>query len=319
MTAPAWAQGTGRTTVAVTEEVPAQECCLSLLRPVGARAVALGRALTATASADAVFANPAGLAGLRRNQFTIHHAPLLEEQQANAFSLLLTPRDIGTVGLAYELTDYGSVEAVDADGRTTGFLTLREHLLVASFGTRVGGGLSAGLSYKLYQFRVGCRGRCPEGTHASTTHGIDVGLRHEPAWLPALQLGAAVTDVGFALQVRNARQADPLPTRLRLGASYEVLRHFVVDTSFAVHVHVEHEQPLRSAAASVPSIGVELAAAGAVFLRAGYRLGEGIEAGPAVGVGLEYDRFSVAIGRTFVASALDPEHEPVHVTFGIRF
>ncbi|NIU74474.1 MAG: hypothetical protein GWN71_13080, partial [Gammaproteobacteria bacterium] len=53
---------------------PENECCLVLLIPVGARAVALGGALTSRSSADAVFRNPAGLAGLEQDAFFVHHS-----------------------------------------------------------------------------------------------------------------------------------------------------------------------------------------------------------------------------------------------------
>jgi hypothetical protein len=44
------------------QSTTAQECCLTLLFPYGARAVSVGQALTARTSIDGVFFNPAALA-----------------------------------------------------------------------------------------------------------------------------------------------------------------------------------------------------------------------------------------------------------------
>jgi hypothetical protein len=41
--------------------------------------------------------------------------------------------------------------------------------------------------------------------------------------------------------------------------------------------------------------------------------------GTGLGVGLKYQRFNVGVAKTFTASSLDPEGEPVHISFGVRF
>ncbi|MBI4410398.1 MAG: PorV/PorQ family protein [Gemmatimonadetes bacterium] len=297
---------------------PNAECCLILLLPVGARAVALGGATVARTSPDAVFANPAGLAGIAANELVLHYTASVAGQ-TTAVSLLFTPAVVGTLGASYQLVDHGEIEQTDETGQSVGSLSLRHHVLVASFGTVVTGGLAAGLNYKLYQFRIGCRGACRLERRTATTHAVDAGIRYVPERLPALQLGAAVTSVGFALQVVNAEQADPLPTRVRLGAAYEVLRHLQPDSTVALWVAVELADRWRDPGSPQASLGLELAASEAVFLRAGYTYGDGLETGGSVGLGLRYARFTVAIAKSFVPSVLDPEEEPLQLTFGMSF
>lgn len=299
------------------EREPAAECCLVLLLPVGARAVALGRALTASGSPDAAFANPAGLAAVEADQFLVHHTTLAG--QATALSLILTPADAGTIGLSYQLLDFGEIENTDEFGRTVGALTIRHHLFVASFATGIVGGLAAGVNYKLYQFKIGCSGLCSGEEVAATTHAIDAGIRYRSARLPALQLGAAISNVGFALQVVNVQQADPLPVRLRLGAAYEALHHLFPNRDIEFWIALDVEDRWRELGDPVASVGVELVANNAAFLRAGYVPGEGVGTGASVGIGIDYSRFTVGVAKSFAGAALEANGDPVQVSFGLRF
>lgn len=290
-----------------------------LLLPVGGRSAAMGRALTAWGSPDAMFTNPAGLAELDEGQLVIHHEPLIEDQQANTFSAIMTPASVGTLALTYQFYDYGEEDARDIFGNTTGRLSTREQVLIASFATDVGGGVTAGLNYKLYQFRVDCSGYCPGGGFAGTTHALDVGVRFRTGALPHVQLGAALVNVGFPLQVINAAQADPLPSRLRLGGAYELLHHFPVESPLELWLTADVETRITDPGVRQVAIAAELSAAKSVFVRAGFRTGEGRGTGAAVGVGLEYDRFTMAVSRSFATTDLQLDYEPFQFTFGIEF
>lgn len=298
---------------------PPLECCLVLLLPVGGRSAALGRAMTAWGSPDAVFTNPAGLATLERSHLMVHHEPLFGGQQANAISVLVAPRSVGTIGVTYQLYDYGDEEARDASGVTTGRFSTREQILIASYATHVDAGLMAGMNYKLYQFRLDCAGYCPGGDFAGTTHAIDAGVRYHSASIPHLQLGAAIVNLGFALQVVNAAQADPMPARLRVGAAYEILHHFVADSTLALWVTTEVENRLRHPGERQGAVGLELSAGGILFARAGFRTGEGRGTGGAVGVGMNYDRFTVSLSRSFASTEMQLDYEPFQFTLGIAF
>lgn len=299
------------------EQKPAAECCLVLLLPVGARAVALGRALTGGSSPDAVFANPAGLAGLQDDHLVVHHNTLAA--QATAFSILATPRGVGTLGLSYELLDFGDIEYTDGHGQTTGMLSLRHHVLIGSFATELVGGLAAGFNYKLYQFRLSCHGNCGGQEVGAVTHAVDAGLRYHPPLLPALEFGVMVANLGFPLQVVNAQQADPLPGRIRVGAAYEVLHHLRPESAMALSLAMDLEDQWQDPGSPSPSLGLELAADNTIFLRAGYVPGEGIGTGAAVGIGIHYASFTISVAKSFVANLLDSAAEPVQVSFGLHF
>jgi hypothetical protein len=296
----------------------AVECCLQLLAPVGARASALGNALVARSGPDALFVNPAALAGLERDEFRIHNAET-EVESSNAFSLSFRIRGAGVLGLSYRLSDYGVSQATDHVGNPTGTLRLLDHYLLASFATTMGPGITAGVSYKVFQLRQDCSGFCGGfGSVAATTHGIDFGVQYHPQLWPALQLGASITHLGVPLQVVNAEQADPTPARARVGAAYELMHHFTADTATALWLSADLSGSWREGVERRAAAGLELVLDRTIFVRAGYATGAGREAGAAIGVGLRYDRFDVGIARSFVG-AVGGGQDPFQITFAVGF
>lgn len=295
------------------------ECCLLLLVPVGARASALGGAVTARSGADAVFHNPAGLAGLEKGGFVIHHSDNATlDVQTGAFSLLFTPWS-STLGISYQLFDKGEIETTDPTGQTTGELTYRDHLVVASFATTLGAGISSGLNYKVYQERVNCTGLCGGEEYAATTQAVDVGIRWNPPWHRALEMGLSVANAGFDLQVVNAADSDPFPARLHMGVAYDVLANAPGATGVALRLAVDARDRLSALGSPTVAVGGELALQQAVFLRAGYAPGEGLGTGASLGLELRYDRFDIGVSSSFVNSALEGDSEPFQISLGLNF
>jgi hypothetical protein len=300
--------------VLAQQDARPEDCCLLLLVPVGARGSALGGATTGSAGPDAVFRNPAGLAGLGSSTFVVHHSDR-SVVDINAFSLLLAPA-AGTVGLSYQLFDWGTVVTTDPSGQPTGELSFRDHLVVASAGTGIGRGMAVGANYKMFQERVDCRGACGGAERVTTTHAVDVGYRYSPRWQPALELGLAL--VNIPIWSTGDRGSGGFPARVHVGASYDVLSPLGREDRVALRVAVDVQDDLRSPGALAPSAGLELDMQQVVFLRAGYTLGEGLAAGAAIGVALRYDRFDVGVSRSFINTSFEDD-EPFQVTFGINF
>lgn len=317
------APGPGATPAAAQEGGTLQpgegpECCLLLLVPVGARSSSMGGSITARTGVEAVFRNPAGLAGLEGSIFVVHHSDVSVNTQVDAFSLVVTPLGF-SLGISYQLFDNGDIPTTDPFGQPTGELVLRDHLLIGSFATQLAPGFSAGVNYRLFQQRIDCNGQCGGEESVATTNAVDAGLRYRPTWHPAVELGLAVVNAGPGLQVVNAAQADPLPGRLHLGAAYDVLAGTGAGEQVALRLTGDLQDALRAPGAPTLSVGVELDVQQAVFLRAGWAPGEGLGTGAAVGVELRYDRFDVAVSRSFVNSQLGADTEPFQVSFGLNF
>lgn len=302
-------------------DVSSYECCQTLLIPVGARVVALGSALVARAMPDALYVNPAGIAGLNTNEFRVHSQRSVLDK-TTTFAVTFGIGRAGTAAISYRLLDYGEIQATDANNNPLGTLVLTDNLLSATFATGIVPHLNAGVTYKLFQWRQACRGYCQEASASGTTHGIDLGVRVDVPWVRSLQLGAAATQLALPLQVRNAAQSDPAPTRLRFGLAYELMQHFRPDSMVELVASADFVTGVREGVGSTagpagPALGLELILDRSLFVRAGYAAGSGTGSGGSVGVGMIWDRFDVSVAKSFAAS--DDDAEPFQVTFAIAF
>ena len=307
---------------ATSEATSTTEGALTLLLPFGARGIAMGRAMTAVPGPESVFWNPAGLGQLEGGHITVLRGETLAGEATSA-SLLLTRQPLGAVALTYQFLDAGGGSARDDQGNFVGNLSYTKHLAIVSFGTHLLRGLDAGLNFKVFQDRESCRGLCPDGSgQVGTTYMVDAGLQAVPFPDLPLRLGVMVAHLGPRLQIINVEQSDPLPTRIRVGAGYEVLRHFLHDEGMELWVVGEMEDRWRSPGSPVLYLGSEfLAGEGDVFfLRTGYGRGSlGAASGASVGLGMRYDRFDLSIAKALTGVALDGSSEPAHVSFGVVF
>jgi hypothetical protein len=294
-----------------------QECCRTMLLPIGARQASMAMAVAPTSSPDAVFYNPAGLAQLDGNHFVVHHLES-DIQPFDAFTLLVSPGNLAVFGISYALVDHGDQELTGENEQVVGRISSADHLLIASFATNLLANFTAGLSYKFFNWRIDCSGVCSDFDRSAKTHAIDVGVQYQPSWFSSVRIGAALLNAGLPLQVQNAEQSDPLPTRLRLGVSYDVMQHFDSIGPYNLLLLVEaQEDDWKRPTSPRGAVGMEASVGDIVFLRAGYGAGEGLEAGPAVGVGVVYSSFNVAVAKRVNGGLLGDE--PFQLTVDVGF
>ena len=302
-------------------EPPSSEGALFLLLPVGAEGVSLGRAMTAARSAESAFWNPAGLSSLAQSELVVMRGDPLAGK-STALSWLISRQPLGVVGLSYHLLDGGEQALVDDQQNVRGTISIRSHVGVVSVATSLASWLDVGLNMKIVRFNLNCRGQCDDaGVQASGWAG-DVGLQSQPLEDVPLRFGAMLAHFGPKFQVVNAAQADPLPTRIRLSAAYEVLRYFSTPEDLSLWIRVEVEDRWTRPGES-PSfyVGTELVAGSTdvIFVRASRASGEINQAAEiAFGLGLRYEAFELALARSFTSSIVEGS-EPVYVSFGIRF
>ncbi len=296
----------------------AAEGGIFLLLPVGAQAVAMGRAVTALAGAESVFWNPAGLGELAAGRVVLYRGDYVAGE-STAASGLFSQAGVGAVGITYDLLDVGEQDLTDEQGNVLGTISVRNHLGIVSVATRFWNRVNVGFNFKVVQFRQSCRGQCLDAGVTATTYAVDGGIQlTRVAGLP-LRLGAMVAHAGPRFQIRNEEQADPLPTRVRVSAAYEVLARLVPSEQLSLHVTGEVEDRWRNPGSPAFYLGSEFSARveeAALLVRAGYVIGNGEQVdGAAVGVGIRYDRFDLGIAKS-LASNIAQDTEPVHVTFG---
>jgi hypothetical protein len=286
-----------------------------LLLPVGARATALGQAAVADwGSTESIFWNPAGLAGVGQHEVAVHFAStFISDNTALVGSV--SAGQLGALGFAAYLVDYGSQDVVGGPGVPVGRISPKNIELLGSYATAVGAGLSLGVNYKLIQLRQDCSGQCSAfPSVAGTTHGVDVGLQYAVGGSDVLRLGFAIRHAGFRLQLRNEGQADPLPTRVQVGAIYKVLlpRLRGTDERFDARFLVDVDDEWGEYSDLDWRIGLDVGLRDLIRFRSGYAFLNSQSRGPSVGVGIRVGRIAIDLARVFfVSSNFD---EPLHLS-----
>jgi hypothetical protein len=293
-----------------------------LLLPVGARAVALGQAAAADGgTSEAVFWNPAGLATLAKGEFAIFHYDAFFGS-GDAIALAAPSSRLGTFALTAYLVNYGDLAVTRGDlgPEPVGQISPRNLELMASYATDVGG-LAAGITYKLVQFRVDCTGDCSQvPTATGTTHAVDLGVQYTFAGARPVVVGVSLRNLGFNLQVNNRAQADPLPTRLSAGVSAEVVRPVVGGQGLDARVLADVQGTvLEGPFTMVTLVGVESGVGEALRLRFGYAFLDSNARGPSLGIGVKFGSVAFDLARTFNTAQDVGDTEPIHVTFRVIF
>ena len=302
----------------IGDETGAGEGALFLLLPVGAQGVGLGRAMTALATEEAAFWNPAGLAQQKERTAMVYRGSQLAGD-ATALSVLLPWERVGTFGASYLLLDIGDQALRDDFGNVLGRISVRNHAGMVSYAAAFPGRIYAGINVKLVQFRVACRGQCPDLDTTSSAYAVDAGIQAEPFRRIPLRLGWMIAHAGTEFQVINEEQSDPLPTRLRFAVAYDVLRHLEED-AVALWLTVETEDRARDPGSPSLYAGLNLSAADLFYVRAGYVGGKLDQTnGASVGLGFRVDRFYLNLAKSLTRSIVTGASQPLHVTFGVAF
>ncbi len=306
---------------ATVRRMPSTEGALFLVLPVGARGIAMGRAMTALPSQESAFWNPAGLAHVEGRRFFFYRGDRLAGR-ATALSFLMGRESVGTLGVSYQELDVGDQQMTGLRGEVLGSLSVRGYQGVVSFATALVDRVSVGANFKMVQFRIGCRGQCLDRGVTATTYAVDAGAQATFSDDLPLRVGLMIAHLGPDLQVVNAEQADPLPARARLAAAYDVLDHFDEQPPFDLRVTVELEERWRALGSPSIHVGTEVATTGTNVLsvRLGYAHERDGEGGAALGFGLRLDRFDLGVARSLARASLGGAgSEPVHVSLGVVF
>ncbi len=309
-------------TCLVAQSQPLNSGALFLIFPVGAEAVGMGQTGVALdGRSEAVFWNPAGLATLEEREFALHTATLAAGR-THVVSAYFPSSRLGVIGGAVYLVDYGDLESTDSSGATVGRLSPRNFELLASYATAVGGTVALGVNYKLVQFRNDCSGNCGEAPSGEgVTHALDLGGQFALGPAQALRIGVALRHIGFALQVQNKEQADPLPARLAVGARYRIgLRPLGDDGErLDLRVAADFDSPWGNYEDAEMRLGFDLGFRELIRVRGGYAFVEDGLSGPSVGVGVASGSIGVDLARSFLSGTELVVSNPTFFSFRVTF
>jgi len=198
----------------------------------GAKGVSMGGAFSAIADdATAIYYNVGGLGFFRNMEVQFTHAPWLRTIVPDAYYEYFSavfPSRVGNFGAAVTYLTPGEVEVYDEQGTYRGSFKPYDVAVSLGYGVVPLPGLGIGLSSKIfYSYLV------PEwvmreilnepGGGTAVTFGIDGGILYKTP-LPGLSLAAVLTNIGPGVSYTGSGETDPLPTTLRLGIAYGLLR-----------------------------------------------------------------------------------------------
>lgn len=287
---------------------------LDLLFPIGARATGMGTAFVGEQGSESVWWNPAGLARMTKPEFALDHfATFIVKGDAASFILPVKP--IGVFAISARLFDYGTIEGRDTSDNPTGDLPSRTWVLGASFAADFGSSVDAGVTYHLFRGEAG-------NEPAFGTSAIDVGIQYRPVSTMPLRIGFEVRNIGLSLQVNDKPQADAIPTRLHLGASYDpIFAQFPKELTTRMTAEVVSD---KSGQNREIRLGAQLGyAAGPshAFVRAGYVRQEGggsaLLAGPSLGLGLTSGRVQLDLARIFESFSSGLGTPPTYISIRV--
>ena len=301
--------------------VAAQNGGLFLLVPFGARAAGQGDAAVADTAlgTEAMWWNAAALARLPKREIAIHHSQTVIAS-SDMLTFAVPSKVLGTLAASAYLVNYGDQQATDSQtGTPIGTITNRNYQLALSYATPVGSRFAAGLTYKFVMLRFQCSGICGAiPVISGSTSALDVGAQYVlPSTWP-VTVAASVRNLGPALQVKDAEQADPLPRIIQIGARTRVPVRALTEAKASLDVSADL---LRASAlgGTAGGVGLSLGYREQAYFRAGYKIQQGQGAGPSVGVGLERGGFAVDIARRFDALSAQLGEPPTYVSIRARF
>lgn len=292
---------------------------LFLLLPVGARAVGMGQAMVAEQpGSEAVWWNPSAIARQNKKEIGIHHSQTIAAT-GDAITVLYPTADVGALALSVNVLNFGDQQITDPGGVPVGVVLPRNILFAATYGAALGKRINAGVTYKRLQYRVDCSGQCTNvSTFSATSSAVDFGMQYDVPSDSQLMVGAAVRNIGTRLQVNDSEQADPLPTRIEVGAEYKVpfIAALVADTELRIAAAVVSDKDIDHPAAR---IGADLAYEKNIHLRGGYVANDANGARTALGFGVVAGRLMFDIARTFGGLSSDAGQTPTYLSLRYLF
>lgn len=305
--------------MAYAQNAPEREGAIFLLVPVGARAVGQGQAVAASRlGSDGIWWNPAALGWATRRELNAHYSSNLV-LTGNAVDFVQPAGLAGVVGASIVYFNLGEQSATDEFNNTIGTIYPIAVALSASYAATFGDRVSAGVTYKYVNQSQSCGGTCAGfDTYNVSSSAFDIGVHAIAGKSRAITLGAAVRNAGFCIQISDAEQCDPPPTRVHVGVDYDVKQMAKVLPATTLHVGAEvvsrlslHERETR--------LGAELAFAQAFIVRGGIHSGTADESYASIGFGIRRGTLGFDFARTFGGLSADAGKPPTYVAFRFAF
>ncbi len=246
---------------------------------VGARQVAMGEAVAGLADdVNTMFYNPAGLAMLKRKEISMMHNNYLEGIKQEVGALAIPTRHFGTVGVGLNILKVDEFDSYDEIDRKIGTVDAQDMAASLSYAIEIGeqrrvavGGTARYL-----------RSRLDTYTASATMFDLGVLARYglDGAYETRYRLGASVRNLGQ--EQKFISEGYKLPQSLHIGGSRDApMPHPFEDMRNIVSL----EMVIPNDDVPYAAGGLEVRIVREFALRVGYRMGQDLGFGLAVGFG----------------------------------
>jgi len=220
-------------TLGVTSSLLAvsESAVLFLLISPGARAAGMGEAFVAVADdATAAYWNPAGLAFQRGREITLMHANWLPQLVSDmSYEFLAYKQYVeslgGTIGGNITFLNLGEqVQTGEQGPEPLGTFSSWDLGVTLCYATQLNDNFGLGVGMRYIHSNLAPIGAGAEkGTGVGSTFAVDLGILYKMPFLPGLNFGANLSNMGPKITYIDAAQADPIPTNLKIGFSYDLM------------------------------------------------------------------------------------------------
>jgi hypothetical protein len=315
----------GAADVAHAQTGLAEEGALFLLLPVGARSVGLGQAVVADRpGSESVWWNPAAIGAATRREAAIHHSQSIVGT-GDAVTIVVPSSLLGVLALSVNILDFGEQQTnndptLPVEGGS-GTIIPRSFVYAATYATSLGGYVTAGLTYKLIQFRIDCTGQCPDIAFSATTSALDLGAQFMVKRSLPLVIGVAARNlVGLKLQVNDSPQSDPIPRRLQVGVQYriDVPPRIAPETAVRLAFDVADGIHVGNPA---PRFGADISFRDRFHVRGGYayEASRSEAGGPSIGLGITAGNLVFDVARILTGLSADAGKSPTFLSLRYLF
>ncbi len=272
--------------------------------PMGARVVGMGRAaVSIRGELQGMRWNPGTLGSVESLEPLASHYSGPLDFKFNYLAVAIPAGSVGTFAVAADVQSFGEISLSGAPGVPLGTITPNNLVLSLTYGRELVARFAFGVTAKWIRSEL-------SGELTGDTFAFDAGLLWKPLEQVPLDLGASILNLGPGLSVEGeGGEASPLPGRLRLGASYDVLGQLAPEGRFNLLLAIDLEHAVRDLGTGSQFLGAELGVAGALFLRGGYIAETLIETntGTTLGIGLSLGRLQLDLARELGVNQLGDE------------
>jgi len=295
------------------------EGALGLLIPYAPVVAGLQASTAAPTGLYGIWSNPAAVGDVRATTGAVLGGTLFSGNfvslSGGAGSALL-----GSLAFAGVMVDNGSQPVIDPNQNEIGKILIRDVHLSATYGVKLSRRVAAGVSLKLFQARIDCSGQCPPSIESNATaYPVDVGVLYQVRADSTLTVGAAVRNMGAAFQSNDAAQADPLPTRVMLGARWNPAALQVPASGVGVSLLADATQAIVSQTL-IAAGGVEVRLRDTFAFRGGITRGDVALSGATIGLSVRQGRrLTIDFARYVSGDAVDAGSAPTFLSIAARF